>query len=217
MIRSFILYAVVCLPGLVAAQTSPKFLYLENTSSGKVKKLNLDRVYYLSYEIDSLGSDYSYNKSYTSYNPENTVFGEKEVVFSYSEYYESYSEETKRFDLYNEKGKYYTSDTVARLPYESANDVEIYLTYQTRFRSALFGISTTLACSALFNAVIVAPLIGLNNGSFQGYNFKRLGRGELYSGITLGVSIPMMVIFSFRDYYLQSSYGFKTWRVVNSK
>lgn len=192
-----------------------KMITLENTLTGKTKTLNLERASYMTLYIDSLYDSNTAGISYTTYDPTKSTFGKQEMIFKFEEFY-SYN------DLWNGESNYYSenygyleNDSLIKLPYTNENrNIDLRLTYQTRFRNFLSTVGAGICVAAIVNAVIVSPIAGLNNGSFSNYNWSRFLQYELYSAGGLAAGLTLGVCFMERDFYFQttSSY-YKTWSV----
>jgi hypothetical protein len=205
-------------PGL--AQTGQKYLYLQNTINHKVKRLNLENTSYFSISIDSMNGDYESGHTYSAYDPSGSVFGNDEVIFTFWQhsFFENYTDANNTYH-YTQDYSDLLIDSTIRLTYVKENtNLDFYITYQTKARRFMYGFGVGLFCASLFNAVFVSPMLGMENGSFQNYNWNRLWKSELYSGLGLAVSIPVSLLFYEKTYYFQttSSY-YKLWRVVDGE
>lgn len=202
------------------AQTSQRYLLLENTLKGKTKRLNLEKAAYFTITRDSSDGQTDFSETYTSYTPDECAFGSERVIFKFGEY-SSYENSYGADNSYRYREDYaeLAADSTIQFNYGPENNrIDLYLTYQTKSRRALYSFGVGLFCTSLFSSVVVAPLVGMNNGSFKNYNWSRLWKFELYSGIGLAVSIPVSVLFLEKNYYFQttSSY-YPIWRVVDEE
>lgn len=214
--RLILLFGFWCFNVALLSQDERKqFLYLENTQNQKVKKINLLRYAYFCISVDSTSDYFERDQTYYSANPSSCIFGKDRVLFSFNDYseYSYYDDGILRYD--SSKDISLPDDSIVGIPYTNQQaSTNIYLSYQTPFRLFMHSTGMFLAGVSFFNAVIVAPLIGMNNGSFKDYNWQRFWRYELYSAIGLGLSIPLGICFEERRFYFQSRYeGIPIWRV----
>jgi len=205
------------------AQTEKKFLYLQNETTQKIKKINLTSSSSLSYTRDSSDSDNnSFNYlTYTSSNPTLCNFTNAGVDFQYdsryyfSDYYGDGNDQY-HYELWDENS---LSDSTINLPYSTATgNIDISLRRQSKLGRVMFGIGGFITYCAILNAVFVSPMVGLNDGSFKGYSFQRLWKGQLYSGAGLTIGVPLLLLFKERIYYFQSfDTDHDNWAVVDGK
>jgi len=214
--KLFLLFSLFLSSISFSQKPAKKFLYLQNQANDKIKKINLDHSKWLSYTVDSTGDNYYTYYTRDSYSPSDCKFGKDEIEFHFNEVnYSSwlYQENVEYEDSWN----IFCEDSSTILPYTApTKNIDIYLTRQSKIGSVLFGVGVGIVYSALVNAFFVAPMLGLNNGSFEGYSTSRLLRGEFYSGIGLSIGLPLMYIFDKHDYYFQNSNGvFDEWVIVD--
>ena len=192
------------------------FLYLQNQRTAKIKKINLSSSHYISYNLDS-SADYFYSYSaWESFTPENCAFGENGVDFHFSAAsynYWTYSNDVELMDSWN---NYYDFDTSTFFPYTNeSNGFDIFLSRQSKAGRIFFVTGAGIVYLALVNAFLIAPMRGLNAGSFNGYSTQRLWQGEMYSGFALAVGLPLILIFDHKKYYFQDRTNkHDTWEVV---
>ncbi|MBI3136417.1 MAG: hypothetical protein HYZ14_17210 [Bacteroidetes bacterium] len=216
---SFLFFLLFILNINASAQQNGSTLYLENTVNGKIKKLKLDRTAYMTLYIDSLDGAGGGGLSYTTFDPLKSSFGKQEMIFAFEEY-TTYSDVwSGESNYYSESYGYLEPDSLVKLPYQNSNrEIDLRLTHQTRFRNAMYNFGVGVCIAALFNAVIISPVAGMNNGSFSNYNWNRFLQYELYSAAGLAGGITLGVSFLERDFYFQttSSY-YSVWRVVDGE
>jgi hypothetical protein len=192
------------------------FVYLQNQRTEKIKKINLKRTFWLSYNVDSSSTNYNSYHSWQTFEPTKARFKPDGLNFYFSD--ESYQlwQHNNDVETIDEWNKYYDYDTSSFFPYtNSASGHDIYITRQTKAGAALYAAGVGIVYTSLVNAFLIAPLRGLNAGSFNGYSLSRLWQGEFYSGIGLCVGLPIMLIFERKDYYFQHHSGIRdTWKVV---
>jgi len=210
-----LMFIVSCLVFVTVFGQNQNTLTLENTLTGKTKTLKLDRASYISLYIDSLDGSNSGGINYTSYDATKSTFGKQEMIFKFEEYSTYNDTWNGESNYYTESFGYLENDSLIKLPYVDENkNIDLRLTYQTRFRNFLSTAGAGICIAAIVNAIIVSPIAGLNNGSFTNYNWNRFLQYELYSAGGLATGLTLGVCFMEKDFYFQttSSY-YKTWRV----
>lgn len=197
-----------------AQKTEKSFLYLQNQRTDKIKKINLTSSKFISYSVDVTQDNYNRYLTYDCYSPTTCKFGESEIEFHAEEInYSSWKHEENRD--YDDSWNMLKIDSTMTLPYSTSEETDIIFSRQSKAGFVLFRVGCGIVYASLVNAFFVAPMRGLNAGSFNGYSTQRLWRGELYSGIGLSIGVPLMFIFDYKDYYFQNPNGvFDTWVVV---
>ena len=218
--KSFLVFLFAIASFITLAQNGQQYLYLQNTMNQKLKKLKLESTAYFSVSIDSSNGNTQSSRSYTTYNPTETAFENGEINFRFSAYSTvntSYSENESYYHL-EDYGDLMIDSTI-RLNYSTENaNLDFYITHQTKFRRVLYSVGVGLFCASIFNAFIVSPMIGMQNGSFTNYSWNRLWKSELYSGVGLALSIPLAVLFVEKDYFLQTTSSYlPIWRIVDEE
>lgn len=191
-------------------------LYLQNNLNQKVRKIQLDKLSYLTYNADSTGLTCNHYRYYDSYDPSSAIFDSAGMTLMVHQYY---SDRTCSYDSLNRSESSdvtYDWNHFVNFPYTSASpNVSIYLSYQKPWRAGFQISGSIVTLASMINALFVAPFIATNNGSFQNYNWSRFWRYELYSLAGMGVGIPLILCFQERKIYLQTNGSFHpTWSVV---
>jgi hypothetical protein len=198
-------------------QTGNKsFVYLQNQRTEKIKKINLKSTYELSYNVDSTEDNFYSYHSWQCFEPGKLRFKPDGIDFAFNAENYQFWKQSGELETTDNWANTYVYDTSAFFPYTSeTSGYDIYLTRQTKAGRILFATGVGIVYASLVNAFFIAPLRGLNAGSFNGYSVSRLWQGEMYSGIGICIGLPIMFIFDRRDYYFQNPGKiWDTWKVV---
>jgi len=176
------------------------FLYLQNQRTDKIKKINLGSSKYITYGFDSTKHNFNSFLNYVCYSPTTCKFNTTEIEFHAEEInFTSWKHEENRD--YDDSWNMFKIDSAMVFPYSTPGKTDLIFSRQSKAGFVLFRVGCGIVYASLVNAFLIAPLTGLNEGSFNGYSTKRLWRGELYSGICLSIGIPLMFIFDYKNYY----------------
>jgi hypothetical protein len=201
-------------------QSEKKYLHLENLSSGKIKRLNLDHMSYMHLTKDStdINFDYGYYDEYYSESYEKSTFAKNEITFNFTQTSREVLLPTETGIYYSESIMEVNMDSTIKMSVNASNtNYNIVLTYQTKARRAMYCIGLGIFSASAFGILVASPFLCMNNGTFNGYSWNRFWRSELYSGLGLVLGTTICVSFLERDYYFQSQEGlFETWQVVEN-